>query len=222
MKNLNGLSLCFDLDGTIVDTAPDLVRVLNLVIKEYGLADTHYASARKDVGYGSRVLITKAFERAGQPVTEARIDSLQSLFLELYAADIAQKSKPFSGVMDTLMSLKASGVELSVCTNKPGYLARPLLDKLGMSRIFVRTVGSDDVPYKKPHPGHIYAAAGHKSRKSIVMIGDSLPDILAAKNAHVPSIAVTYGYSAIPVRKLGADALIRRFRDLPSALNEVI
>ncbi len=221
MKNINGLSLCFDLDGTIVDTAPDLVRVLNLVISEDGLKETHYASARRDVGFGSRYLIEKAFERANIHITSSRIAALQALFLKLYAEDIAQKSRQFPGVMDTLMALKKAGANLSVCTNKPGYLARPLLQKLGMSEIFDRIVGSDDVPHKKPHPGHIYAAAGHKSRKSIIMIGDSLPDILAAKNAKISSIAVSYGYCPIAVEKLGADAVIRRFRDLPSALKDI-
>jgi len=197
------------------------VRVLNLVISEDGLKETHYASARRDVGFGSRYLIEKAFERANIHITPSRIAALQALFLKLYAEDIAQKSRQFPGVMDTLMALKKAGANLSVCTNKPGYLARPLLQKLGMSEIFDRIVGSDDVPHKKPHPGHIYAAAGHKSRKSIIMIGDSLPDILAAKNAKISSIAVSYGYCPIAVEKLGADAVIRRFKDLPSALKDI-
>ena len=164
----------------------------------------------------------QACERAAHDIAPDRLDDLLQLFLELYADDIAQKSHAFAGVCDTLAFLKASGAELSVCTNKPGYLARPLLEALDMTGYFVRTIGSDDVPRKKPHQSHIFAAAGHKSRKKIVMIGDSLPDILAAKNAKVPSIAVTYGYSAIPVHKLGANGVIRRFRDLPLALKKVL
>jgi len=222
MNYLNGLSLCFDLDGTIIDTAPDLIRVLNLVIKEDGLGETDYMKARRDVGYGARVLIEQACKRVDHAISSSRVDELLDLFLKLYADDIAQKSQPFLGVCDTLAYLRANGAELSVCTNKPGYLARPLLEALDMSGYFIRTIGSDDVPHKKPNAGHIFAAAGHKSRRKIVMIGDSLLDILAAKNTKIPSIVVTYGYSAIPIQKLGADHVIRRFRALPAALRDVL
>ena len=215
------LSLCFDLDGTLVDTAPDLIRVLNTVIAEDGLTQTDYQSARRDVGYGSRKLITEAFRRDGKSITPDRLDILQTLFLKLYAEDIARLSCPFPGVVDTLCALKTEGAELSVCTNKPGYLARPLIQTLGLEKLFVRIVGSDDVRQKKPHPSHIFHSAGHRNAQNIVMIGDSLPDILAAKNAKVRSIAVCYGYSSIPVEKLGADCVIRSFRDMPSALNQI-
>lgn len=222
------LSLCFDLDGTLVDTAPDLIRVLNLVIAEDGLSETDYEKARKDVGYGSRKLIEEAFFRADTTVTAGRVDHLQKLFLDLYAEDIAQKSQPFPGVIDTLCQLRAAGAELSVCTNKPGYLARPLLDALKMTELFVRIVGSEDVLNKKPDAGHIFAAAGHRGVTKlgdvckIVMVGDSLPDILAAKNARVPSIAVSFGYSSTPVEQLGADCVIRNFRDIVPALKNVL
>lgn len=222
MKYLRNLSLCLDLDGTLIDTAPDLVRVLNLVIAEEGLLETDYTLARRDVGYGSRKLITEAFKRANTQLSHTRIDELQHLFLKLYAEDIAQKSTPFPGVKDTLMQLKAAGTELSICTNKPGYLARPLIEALGLTHIFVRIVGSDDVPCKKPDPGHIFAAAGHRRRHPIVMVGDSLPDVLAARNANVPSIAMSYGYSSTPVIKLGADCILRNFRDIPSALESLL
>ena len=216
------MSVCFDLDGTLIDTAPDLVRVLNLVIAEEGLSDTDFSEARKAVGYGSRALIKGAFERAGHKVSQDREDELQQLFLRLYADDICKLSKPFAGVVDTLKLLKNNGAELSICTNKPGYLARPLIEALELTSLFCRIVGSDDLERNKPFADHIYASAGHRGEKGpIFMVGDSRPDVLAALNAKVPSIVMSYGYSTIPVIKLGADRILRNFREIPSALKQL-
>lgn len=223
MANIENLSICFDLDGTLIDTAPDLVRVLNTVIAEESLPETSFAEARKAVGFGSRALITGALSRADHVVEDARIDELQKLFLDLYAKNICQLSVPFPGVVATLKALKREGAELSVCTNKPGYLARPLIDALGLSSLFVRTVGSGDVKRHKPYADHIWKAAGHRGhRRKIVMVGDSLPDVLSARNAKAPCIVMTYGYSTIPVIKLGADRILRNFRDIPAAISELI
>jgi len=221
MQSLHNLSICLDLDGTIVDTALDLVRVLNVVIAEEGLPRTDFDAARQDVGFGSKVLITEAFKRADHDISQTRIDELQKLFLKLYADDIAQLSRPFPGVIDTLVSLKQAGADLTVCTNKPGYLARPLIEELGMNALFTRVVGSDDVKFKKPSAMHIYTAVGHRGRKPIVMVGDSLPDVLAARTAKAQSIVMTYGYSRIPATKLGADRVLRNFRNVPSALKDL-
>ena len=221
MANISELSICLDLDGTIVDTAPDLVRVLNAVIAEEGLGETCYKSARAAIGYGSRRLIEDALARAGQTLSHERVSTLQTLFLELYAQDSARLSRPFDGVMETLIKLKRQGVDLSVCTNKPGYLARPLLNALGMTPLFSRIVGSDDLPRNKPHADHIFASAGHRMSSRIVMVGDGAPDSLAAKAAGVPCILMAYGYSTVPFEHLGADIILRRFRDLPSALQNL-
>jgi len=222
MTNFATLSACFDLDGTLIDTAPDLVRVLNLVIAEEGLGKTDFSEARKAVGYGSRALIRGAMHRAGHNISQNREDDLQKLFLKLYADDICQLSQPFPGVTDTLKALKNQGAELSICTNKPGYLARPLIDALGLTSLFRKIVGSDDLIRNKPYADHIYASAGHRGEKGpIIMVGDSRPDVLAAKNAKIPSIVMTYGYSTIPVIKLGADVILRNFREIPSALKQL-
>jgi len=222
MANLGHLSLCFDLDGTLIDTAPDLVRVLNAVIAEEGLAETDFSEARKAVGYGSRALINGALAREGKALSEPRIDELQQLFLKLYAEDICRLSTPFPGVVDTLKALKSRGAELSICTNKPGYLARPLIEKLGLTHLFIRTIGGDDLLRNKPYADHIWKAAGHRGgRRKIIMVGDSRPDILSARNAKVPSILMTYGYSTIPLVKLGADRILRNFREIPKAAIEL-
>ena len=223
MAIFENLSVCFDLDGTLIDTAPDLVRVLNTVIAEESLPETQFDEARKAVGFGSRALITGALSRADRDVSDARIDELQQLFLKLYAENICQLSTPFPGVVATLKAMKQNGAELSVCTNKPGHLARPLMEELGLSALFVRTVGGDDLTRNKPYADHIWKAAGHRGhRRKIVMVGDSLPDVLSARNAKAPCIVMTYGYSTIPVVKLGANRILRNFRDIPAAITQLI
>jgi len=198
------------------------VRVLNAVIAEEGLTETEFSEARKAVGYGSRALINGALARESKALPEERIDELQQLFLKLYAEDICQLSTPFPGVVDTLKALKLRGAELSVCTNKPGYLARPLIEKLGLSGLFVRTVGGDDLMRNKPYADHIWKAAGHRGgRRKIIMVGDSRPDVLSARNAKVPCLVMSYGYSTIPVIKLGGDRVLRSFRDVPKVVTEL-
>ena len=228
-KNLNhrthalgGLSFCFDLDGTLIDTAPDLVRVLNEVVATEGLSGVNYNRARNQVGYGSMALIRLAYKDAGQDLPEATAKRLQEMFLTLYADTIDQLSKPFAGVVKTLNDLRYAGAQLSVCTNKPGWLARPLIDKLGMTHHFIRIIGSDDVPNKKPHAGHVFAAAGHRDAAHIIMVGDSRPDLGAAKNAGALSVLMDYGYSPEPARGMGADITLSHFRDLPTAVIETI
>jgi len=218
---IDGLTLCFDLDGTLVDTAPDLVRVLNLVIAEEGLPETDYKAARKLISYGSRHMIEAALESAGRDVSLARIDALRELFLRLYEDDIAQLSKPFAGVIETLKHWQNCGVNLTVCTNKPGYLARPLLRALNMDIYFNDIVGGDEAPKPKPDARHIWAAAGHRDYRRIVMVGDAYPDIRAARNARVPSILMSYGYTPKAPIRLKAGAMLDDFRQIPSALEKL-
>lgn len=216
--SLRGLSIAFDLDGTLVDTAPDLMRITNEVIALEGLPPTDYEKARAVVGFGSRRLLTDAFAREGRSVSADRLEELQIQFLLKYAATIADHSKPYSGVVSTLKNLTDRGAELSVCTNKPGWLARPLLNELNLSRYFSRVVGGDEARKSKPDPSHIFAAAGHRDGSRIVMVGDSYPDMGAAHNAGATAILVTYGYSPVPPKRLKADIRLRHFRDLTSAL----
>ncbi|MEP1229482.1 MAG: HAD-IA family hydrolase [Litorimonas sp.] len=214
----SGLTLCFDLDGTLVDTAPDLIRVLNLVIAQEGLPETNYKAIRKLIGYGSRRMITEALSRENHNLSEQRIDELRNLFLKLYAEDIAQLSRPFPGVIDTLRHWQACGVNLRVCTNKPGYLARPLLEALNLDIYFDDIIGGDEAPKPKPDPRHIWAAASHRESSRIVMVGDAYPDIRAAHNARAPSILMRYGYTPISLMRLKADVILSDFRQIPTAL----
>lgn len=219
-RPLAGLSICFDLDGTLVDTAPDLVRVTGEVIASRGHGPVNYRKARSAVGYGSRRMITDALSAVNDAATEAEIEAMQTDFFERYANSIDQLSRPFPGVEDTLTNLRNLGAELSVCTNKPGWLARPLLDKLALTHYFVRTVGGDEPRRRKPAPDHIFEAAGHRDSGRIVMVGDSFPDMRAAHNARVFAILMTFGYTPVPQIRLRAGSRLSRFRDIvPTLLN---
>ncbi len=215
---LDGLSICFDLDGTLVDTAPDLVRVTSEVIATRSHGSVDYRRARAAVGYGSRRMITDALTAAGDMATDEDIDAMQADFLARYAQTIDELSQPFAGVEETLVLLQALGAELSVCTNKPGWLARPLLKRLKLDHHFVRIVGGDEPAQKKPAAGHIFETAGHRERSRIVMVGDSWPDMRAAQNARVHAILMTYGYTPLPQIRLRAGTRLSRFRDIVPTL----
>lgn len=219
-RPLAGLSICFDLDGTLVETAPDLVRVTSEVIASRGHGPVNYRKARNAVGYGSRRMITDALADVNDTATDADIEDMQAEFFTRYANSIDQLSRPFPGVEETLTDLRNLGAELSVCTNKPGWLARPLLDNLALSHYFVRTVGGDEPRRRKPAPGHIFEAAGHRDSARIVMVGDSWPDMRAAHNARVFAILMTFGYTPVPQIRLRAGSRLPRFRDIvPTLLN---
>jgi len=217
-QTLAGLSICFDLDGTVVDTAPDLVRVTNEVIAGRGHDAVDYRKARNAVGYGSRRMITDALGDVGDQASDTEIDAMQTEFLDRYASSIDLLSLPFPGVVQTLGDLLALGADLSICTNKPGWLARPLLRKLDLDHYFTRIIGGDEPPQRKPAPGHIFQAAGHRDAKRIIMVGDSWPDMRAAHNANVHAILMTYGYSPIPQIRLRAGTRLSRFRDIVPTL----
>ena len=217
-QTLAGLSICFDLDGTVVDTAPDLVRVTNEVIAGRGHGAVDYRKSRNAVGYGSRRMITDALGDVGDQASDTEIDAMQTEFLDRYASSIDLLSLPFPGVVQTLGNLLALGADLSICTNKPGWLARPLLRKLDLDHYFTRIIGGDEPPQRKPAPGHIFQAAGHRDAKRIIMVGDSWPDMRAAHNANVHAILMTYGYSPIPQIRLRAGTRLSRFRDIVPTL----
>jgi len=223
---LKNMSIAFDLDGTLVDTAPDLVRVLNTVIAPDGLAPITVEEARAMIGFGSMAMIKQAYRDVHEELSEAHATDIQREFLDLYAADLSQVSTAYPGVVEVLAQLKRAGARLSVCTNKPGAMARPLLQQLGLSQFFDKIVGSGDEVPTKPAAEHIFAAVGHRGgghrgSGKIVMVGDGAPDVFAARAAKVPIILMSYGYSPISVHTFGADAVLRNFRELPSALKEL-
>ena len=218
----HNVPIAFDLDGTLVDTAPDLVRALNESVRPAGLDEISVEEVRNMVGRGARALIQRAFETHGKPLQDTEIDPYLTAFLKTYEAGIADRSQPFEGVFQVLETLKIAGARLSVCTNKPGYLSRLLLEELKLGQYFDRIIGADDAPAKKPDPAHLLTAFGESPERASFLIGDSEPDYLAARNAGAFSVLFTEGYSEKPVHTLGADRLFNHFDELPSVLGELL
>lgn len=221
---LNNAQIAFDLDGTLVDTAPDLVRALNEAVVPLGFDPVPIDAVRAMVGRGARALIERAFTRQGHPapdedLLEARLD----VFMNAYRADIARLSRPFEGVETALDILGHAGATLSVCTNKPTSLAVPLLEALSLSDRFVRIIGPEDAPAKKPDPSHLITAfGGVEAGPASVLVGDSEPDARAAQAAGAASVIFEGGYSEKPAHTLGADRLFNAYANLPDLLVELI
>lgn len=215
---MRDLTIVFDLDGTLVDTAPDLVAAANHVLEHVGLPPVDDQSLRPYIGYGARHMIERA--TAAASLDEAEHERLLQRFLDYYRANIAVGSRPFDGAVDALERFKAAGARLAVCTNKQEGMSRRLLDTLNLSRFFAAIAGRDTLPNFKPHPGHLLGtielAGGDASRA--VMIGDSKVDIATAKAARVPVIAVSFGYTDTPVQEFAPDAVIDHYRQLESAI----
>ena len=217
-------TIAFDLDGTLVDTAPDLVDTLNLVLEEAGLDAVPFTEAREFVGGGARALIERglAFERAKLPAAE--VDRLLARFLVHYEARLADRSRAFPDTAAVLDALAAKGAILVVCTNKLERFSVKLLAALGLADRFALIAGADTLAVRKPDPGHLLGAVARAGGRSsaAVMVGDSETDVLTARRAQVPMVAVSWGYSRIPARDLGADRLIERMNELPAAVEELL
>ncbi len=216
--------IAFDLDGTLVDTAPDLLDTLDVVLAQAGAPPLPREETRKMIGAGARALVNRGLTAAGMSVDAARFDQLYDLFLEHYAAHIADSSRPFPGLLDALDTLAAQGHTLAVCTNKLEYLSRLLLDRLGMTDRFAVIAGADTFPVYKPDAGHLIGTierAGGTAGRAI-MVGDSMTDVLTAKNARVPCIVVPFGYTETPAAELGGDVLIEHYDLLPATVAQLL
>jgi phosphoglycolate phosphatase len=215
-SNMTDVSVIFDLDGTLVDTAPDLHASLNHSLKQAGRETVEIEQVRHMVGQGARVLLKRGLTATGGIPEDEEFEQLVTAFFEYYQDHLADTSLPYDGVISALDLCRSEGYKLGVCTNKPYGFALPLLQKLDMTGYFAGITGGDSFDYRKPDARHISGTLtkmGVTGGKAI-MIGDSENDILAATNARIPSIAVTFGYTAIPVQELGPDHVIDHFDEL--------
>ena len=214
----------FDLDGTLAETAGDLIGTLNVLLGREGLPDLPLAEAREMIGAGAKALIRRGFEAAGRPLAPAKHESLFLDFLEHYGAHLCDRSHLYPGVVAALDALEADGFRLAVCTNKVEAHAVDLLGLLGIADRFSAICGRATFPYSKPDPRHITLtiarAEGDPARA--VMVGDSRADIDAAKAAGIPVVAVTFGYTDTPVEQLGPDRVITHFSELAGAVEALV
>lgn len=200
----------FDLDGTLIDTAPDLARATNHVLASEGRRHVSIAEIRPFVGRGARRMIERGFAATGAPVEPHRMESHYHAFIAYYSENIAVDSRPFPGTLELLDRLEEAGVKLGICTNKQERLSLRLLDRLGLTQRFGAIIGADTIGISKPDPVPYREAVTRlgASGGGSVMIGDSETDILTARAAGVPVIAVTFGYTDRHVKEFAPDHVV--------------
>jgi len=217
-------TVAFDLDGTLIDTAPDLLRALDFTLETEGLNPPDDHQARNFIGAGARAMIERALAHSQVKVGKEKVDGMLRQFLSHYEAHIADHSRPFPGTEQALQKLAAEGARLVVCTNKMESYAAKLLQNLKLASYFSFIAGGDTFAFRKPDPRHLTEAiekAGGDLRHA-VLIGDSETDVITAKAAEIPIVAVSFGYTDIPPAALGADRLGPKFEDVPAAALELL
>lgn len=219
-----GATIAFDLDGTLVDTAPDLIGTLNVLLEGEDLPALPLADARPFIGHGARWLIQRGFEAAGVHLHPAKAQVLFDRFIVHYRSRIADESRPFPGCEAALDALAAGGARLAVCTNKPTGLSVALLEALGLAPRFAAIVGPDSAPAPKPDARHLEAAvtAAGGAIERAILVGDSGTDVGAARAAKAGLILVSFGYTEIPAADMDHDALIDHYDQLPAACAAVL
>lgn len=214
----------FDLDGTLAETAPDIMRTLNVILEREGLAALPVERARELVGAGARALIQRGFKVSGRPLDDETLERLFEDFLGIYAGAIAASSFIHDGALAALDELAADGFVFGVCTNKPILHTRLFLDHFGIGGRFAAIAGRDSFPFCKPDPRHLtqtIAQAGADPARA-VMVGDSRTDVDTARAAGLPVICVPFGYTDVPVETLAPDQVIQRFAELPAAVRRLV
>ena len=215
-------ALIFDLDGTLVDTAPDLLGALNAILIAEGRPPADHADLRHLVGFGARAMMAEAFKRSGAEMDPARLPALIDDYIAHYRKHIAVASRPFPHVEETLARLKGQGARLGVLTNKPQELTDLLLPEIGLDKYFTAIHGAGRYGYNKPDARVFHHVVDELGGGPAVMIGDSATDVATARAAGSPVVLVSFGYTPEPARTLGADAVVDDFAEIPAAILRVI
>ena len=210
-------TVVFDLDGTLADTAPDLTGALNHALGVLGRRPVPHEDVRHMVGNGARALLQKGLAATGD-VSDALVEQGFPIFLAYYEDHIADHSRPWPGVEAALDALAAKGVALSICTNKLEGLTHRFIATMGWQGRFASVVGGDTLPVRKPDPAPLFEAIARAGGGRAAFVGDSITDTDTAKNAGLPCVAVTFGFSDRPPEDLGATVLIDHFDALVGAL----
>ncbi|QNE07147.1 HAD-IA family hydrolase [Croceicoccus marinus] len=214
----------FDLDGTLVDTAPDLLATLNRILERQNLPPVAMQDARPLMGVGARALLQLGFRLGARDWDDGQLASLVSEFIVDYRAHIADHSFLFDDALMAMDALQSAGAGLAICTNKPTHLATALLEEMDIAHRFAAITGAERDRASKPDPEHLRAtmiAAGRADARA-VMVGDSRNDVDAARGLGIPSIAVSFGYANCAVHELGATHVIDGFAELPACIRAVM
>ena len=221
---MRDLTVAFDLDGTLVETAPDLIAATNHVLAAVDLAPVAPELIRPSISFGAAAMIKQGFRLHGREIAALEAAAHLERFLAYYRTNIAATSHAFPGLEASLDRLTAEGARLAVCTNKQAALSEQLLRDLRLRARFAALAGRDTFPVCKPHPDHLIGAirmAGGDPKRAI-MVGDSKTDIDTAKAAGIPVVAVTFGYTDVHVRDLAPNAVIEHYDELIPAIERLI
>ena len=218
------ISLIFDLDGTLFDTAPGLMHTMNELLARRECPALELDDIKDQLSFGARAIMKTALGQSGIRPGEDELEAIFDEFISHYTAIMARMSRPYPGLTGALKRLSQSGHVMGVCTNRFETSASALISALGLSRFFKTVIGQDSIGIAKPDPAPVLETltrmGGTPSRA--VFIGDSEVDVAAARAARVPVIAVSFGYAGAPARKLGADLVIDHFDELEEALGQLI
>ncbi len=211
--------LC-DLDGTLIDSVPDLTAAVAELLVQEGRAPLALEAVRSMVGDGVPKLIERAFAATGGVPPAEELSALVARYMPLYEARMTELTRPYPGALETLRALKRAGWRFGLCTNKPEGPSRAIVTQLGFAGLFEAVAGGDSFPVKKPHPGHLLGLLERMGAgpAAAVMVGDGRADLLAARSAGLPMIALAHGYGPVPVAQLEPDLVIESFFELPAAL----
>ena len=221
---LRAEAIVWDLDGTLVDSAPDLASALNTVLDKRGFAPHSLATVRTMIGNGVPKLVERGFNAIGIRPEPAQLDELVTIFVKEYSACATRQTRPYPQVVGTLQQFQAMNLPMGVCTNKPEALSRQILEDLDLSQFFSSVVGGDTTDARKPDPQPLLTCLRNLATgpASSLMIGDSVHDVHAARAAGVLVGVVPWGYRSAPVAELGADFVIHELADLPGMIRQTI
>jgi phosphoglycolate phosphatase len=209
-------AVVFDLDGTLVDSAPDLAVAANQLLAQLGRAPLDLSKVRMMIGDGVRVLVERVITVTGGMPARVDLEGLTKTFLALYEPNVARTTRPYPGVAETLPRIAKLGLTLAVCTNKPERASRALLQALGLDGLFAAVVGGDSAPARKPDPRHLLFTLERigVGAEHTLFVGDNEHDVATGRGAGVPVVVVSYGYCRTPIAELEADAEIAEFSAL--------
>ncbi len=213
-------AVLFDLDGTLIDSAPDLQVAANKLLNEENRQSITLEQTIRMIGDGVPKIVERAFAATGYTVKEEQLDEFVKRYLAFYEPNAANLTVPFSGCVECLERLRLESYKMAVCTNKPFAATQKILNKLGLANLFLTIIGGDTLPgIKKPDPRHLLAALEimNISPKNAIMIGDHANDVNAARAAELPVIVCRFGYTNGPAENLNGDLVINHFDEIPGA-----
>ena len=215
--------IIFDLDGTLINSIPDMCREISLFLNKHGRRNLTEAETVSVIGNGAPVLLKGAFALTGEPIKDAEMPDLLAAWLDQYGKAEMAETKPYPHVVETLIKLREDGCRLAICTNKPPKPTEAILTKLDLKKHFDVILDADALPERKPRPEPLWEAVRRMGgvNESAVMVGDSETDAQTARAAGIPVVLLSYGYTHIPYEELKPDALIDSFADLPDIIERL-